>query len=62
MTEAETLALASFLVLVPFFLTRLWGDITYSYYIAVVVAMVSLFGLGAFLGRISKANIWIAGV
>jgi predicted membrane protein (TIGR00267 family) len=54
--------LASFLVLLPFFLTRLWGDITYSYYVAVGVAMVSLFILGAFLGNISKANIWIAGV
>ena len=54
--------LASFLVLLPFFLTRLWGDITYSYYVAVGVAMVGLFILGAFLGNISKANIWIAGV
>lgn len=53
--------LASLLVLVPFFLTHLWGDITYSYYLAVAIAMVSLFGLGAFLGQISRQNMVIAG-
>ena len=54
--------LASLLVLSPFFVTRLWGEILYSYYLAVSVAMVSLFTLGAFLGRISRQNIWIAGL
>lgn len=54
--------LASSLVLLPFFFTRLWVDITYSYYLAVAVAMVTLFGLGAFLGRISRQNILIAGL
>ena len=54
--------LASLLVLSPFFLTHLWGNILYSYYAAVAIAMLSLFGLGAFLGRISKQNMVIAGV
>ena len=54
--------LASFLVLLPFFLTHLWGDIHYSYYVAVVIAMVSLFVLGAYLGRISRQNIYISGL
>jgi len=54
--------LASFLVLLPFFLTRLWGDIHNSYYVAVVIAMVSLFVLGAYLGRISRQNIYISGL
>ena len=54
--------LASLLVLSPFFVTRLWGDVVYSYYAAVGIAMVSLFALGAFLGRISRQNIWIAGL
>ena len=54
--------LASSRVLLPFFFTRLWVDIRYSYYLAVAVAMVTLFGLGAFLGRISKQNIFIAGL
>jgi predicted membrane protein (TIGR00267 family) len=54
--------LASSLVLLPFFFARLWGDIVYSYYLSVAVAMVTLFGLGAFLGRISRQNILIAGL
>jgi len=53
---------ASLLVLLPFFLTYLWGNILYSYYLAFAIAMASLFGLGAFLGRISKQNILIAGL
>jgi predicted membrane protein (TIGR00267 family) len=54
--------LASALVLLPFFLTGLLGDITYSYYLALAVAMVGLFGLGAFLGRISRQNVLVAGL
>lgn len=53
--------LASLLVLLPFFLTHLWGNVLYSYYAAGAIAMLSLFGLGAFLGRISKQNMVIAG-
>lgn len=54
--------LASLLVLLPFFLTSRWGDILYSYYLALAIAMVSLFALGAFLGTISKQNVLIAGL
>ena len=54
--------LASLLVLLPFFLTHLWGNILYSYYAAGIIAMLGLFGLGAFLGRISKQNLLIAGL
>ncbi len=54
--------LASFLVLVPFFLTSVWGNILYSYYLALLIAMLSLFALGAFLGTISKQNVLIAGL
>ena len=54
--------LASLLVLLPFFMTSLWGDILYSYYLALAIAMLSLFGLGAFLGRISRQNVLIAGL
>jgi predicted membrane protein (TIGR00267 family) len=38
------------------------GDILYSYYLALAIALVSLFGLGAFLGRISKQNMLLAGL
>jgi len=54
--------LASLFVLSPFFLTGLLGDIQYSYYLALGIALVSLFGLGAFLGRISKQNVLLAGL
>nr|MBC7245978.1 hypothetical protein [Chloroflexota bacterium] len=54
--------LASFLVLLPFFLTRFWGNILYSYYAALAVALSTLFALGVFLGRISKQDVIIAGL
>ena len=54
--------LASVLVLLPFFLTGALGDITYSYYLALGIAMVGLFGLGMFLGRISKQSTLLAGL
>ena len=54
--------LASFLVLTPFFVSDLLGGILYSYYAALVVAMLALFGMGAFLGRISKQNVFVAGL
>ncbi len=54
--------LASALVLVPFFLAGALGDITYAYYLALAIAMLGLFGLGAFLGRISKQSMVLAGL
>jgi len=54
--------LASAFVLSPFFLTGLLGDIQYSYYLALAIALLSLFGLGAFLGRISRQNVLLAGL
>lgn len=54
--------LASLLVLLPFFMTSLWGSILVSYYLAGAIALLALFGLGAFLGRISRQNLLVAGV
>ncbi len=54
--------LASALVLVPFFLAGALGDITHAYYLALAIAMLGLFGLGAFLGRISKQSMVLAGL
>jgi predicted membrane protein (TIGR00267 family) len=48
--------------LVPFFLAGALGDITYAYYLALAIAMLGLFGLGAFLGRISKQSMVLAGL
>lgn len=54
--------LASLLVLLPFFLAHLWGNILYSYYSALTIALFTLFALGAFLGRVSKQNVILAGL
>jgi predicted membrane protein (TIGR00267 family) len=53
---------ASTLVLVPFFLARLFPVVTWAYYAAIGMALLTLFGLGLFLGRISKENLLLSGL
>ncbi len=48
---------SSLIVLAPFFLTSLIGDILISYALSTVLALTSLFGLGMFLGKISGRNL-----
>lgn len=48
---------SSLIVLAPFFLTSLIGDILISYALSTVLALISLFGLGLFLGKISGRNL-----
>jgi len=47
---------SSTFVLLPFFLAPLIGNITLCYYISLGLALISLFGLGMFLGHISKRS------
>jgi len=54
--------LASSLVLLPFFLSDILGSVLYCYYLALIIAMAGLFGLGAFLGRISQKSMLVAGL
>jgi len=54
--------LAALVVLLPFFLTSLWGEIYHSYYLSLAVALGALFALGAFLGAISRENIALTGL
>jgi len=54
--------LAALVVLSPFFLTSLWGEIYRSYYLSLAIALGALFVLGAFLGAISRENIALTGV
>ena len=54
--------LASMVVLSPFFVSGLWGEVVWSYYLAVGVAMLGLFALGAFLGSISRQSLILAGL
>lgn len=54
--------LAALVVLLPFFLTSLWGNIYHSYYLSLAMALGALFALGAFLGAISRENMALTGV
>ena len=48
---------SSMIVLLPFFLAPLLGNILLSYALSLVVGLVSLFGLGMFLGHISERSL-----
>jgi predicted membrane protein (TIGR00267 family) len=50
-------ALAAIIVLVPMFLGDMIGNPLISYALAVGVALLSLFGLGLFLGKVSEENL-----
>lgn len=63
-TLADALApvASSLLVLVPFFLVSLIGEITTAYYLSLALGLMTLFALGIFLGLISKSNLVITGL
>jgi predicted membrane protein (TIGR00267 family) len=48
--------LASLIVLLPFFAATLFPTIIWAYFIALGMALLALFGLGVFLGHISRRN------
>ena len=48
---------AALVVLIPLFLTGLIGDAVTSYLLAIITALVALFGLGLFLGHVSKRSL-----
>ena len=54
--------LAALVVLLPFFFSGLLADIVFSYYASLGMALVVLFAVGAFLGKVSKQNLIISGV
>ncbi|HID88016.1 MAG TPA: hypothetical protein EYP55_11695 [Anaerolineae bacterium] len=53
---------AALVVLSPFFFSALLGDVTISYYLSLGMALVTLFALGAFLGRVSKDSLILSGL
>jgi predicted membrane protein (TIGR00267 family) len=53
---------AALLVLVPFFIHTAFTDIQMVYYTSLGLALVTLFGLGLFLGTISKENLILSGI
>lgn len=54
--------MAALVVLIPFFLAALFPALTWAYYTSLGLALLSLFGLGLFLGRISRGNMFLYGV
>ena len=54
--------LAAIVVMIPFFLNTLFPSIKWVYYASLGTALLLLFGLGVFLGKISKENIIISGL
>jgi predicted membrane protein (TIGR00267 family) len=54
--------LAAILVLLPFFFHSLFSSIRVVYFASLGLALLTLFGLGIFLGKISKENLIISGV
>jgi predicted membrane protein (TIGR00267 family) len=54
--------LSALIVLVPFFFASLFPSIYWVYYTALGIALLSLFGLGMFLGHISRANLFVYGL
>jgi predicted membrane protein (TIGR00267 family) len=54
--------LSALLVVIPFFLAPMLPSISYAYYASIGMALLALFGLGIYLGRISKRNLILSGV
>ena len=54
--------LAALVVMTPFFLHRFFPVIQWVYYASLGTALLALFGLGLFLGKISKENLIISGI
>jgi predicted membrane protein (TIGR00267 family) len=54
--------LAALIVLIPFFFAGLFTTITMVFYISIGVALLTLFGLGMFLGHISRGNLLVFGI
>ena len=54
--------MAALIVLLPFFAAGNASDLTWAYYSALGLALLALFGLGLFLGHISKGRMIIYGL
>jgi predicted membrane protein (TIGR00267 family) len=54
--------MAALIVLLPFFIAGNTDDLSWAYFTALGLALVTLFGLGLFLGHISKGKMIIYGL
>jgi predicted membrane protein (TIGR00267 family) len=53
--------LAALVVLMPFFATGLFPSVTWAYYTSLGMALLTLFGLGLFLGHVSHGSLIVYG-
>jgi predicted membrane protein (TIGR00267 family) len=53
--------IAAFVVLMPFFAVEFLPAITWAYHISLGMGLLALFGLGLFLGHVSKGNLIVYG-
>lgn len=53
--------LAALIILIPFFIVNLLPSIQWAYFASLIGALLALFGLGVFLGNISRENLLISG-
>ena len=53
---------SAMLVVFPFFLVPLLPEIAYAYYSSIALALLALFGLGIFLGKLSQRNMFLSGM
>jgi predicted membrane protein (TIGR00267 family) len=53
--------LAALIVLIPFFVVGLFPAITWAYFFSLGMALSTLFGMGLFLGHISRGNLILYG-
>jgi predicted membrane protein (TIGR00267 family) len=54
--------LAALIALIPFFVVGIFSTITWAYYASLGMALLTLFGLGLFLGHISRENLILYGL
>jgi predicted membrane protein (TIGR00267 family) len=54
--------LSALLVVIPFFFASLMPVISYAYYASIALALLGLFGLGIYLGRLSRENLFLSGI
>lgn len=55
-------ALAALIVLIPFVASGLFPDVTWAYITSLALALLALFTLGVFLGRVSRGNVIVFGI
>lgn len=54
--------IAALFALIPFFFAGILPSIMWAYYSAIAISLLTLFGLGMFLGHVSRENLYLYGL